>query len=92
MRELEYALLSAQNMTDPKQRSLMLISTIVKQARVIELMARVLREAEAASNEIEDPTAREKALLALSKAKGKVGYDPERRIFHIHPTAKQNGS
>lgn len=83
MRKLNYALLSAQSITDPQKRALMLARAALEEAQTLHLLAQVLAEAEEAAFSIEDPDVREKALLAVEKTMQRVGYDREHHIFMI---------
>lgn len=84
MRKLDYALLSAESMADPKKRALMLAQAAIEESRTLALIAQVLQEAEFAATSVTDPLEREQTVAAVNKAMERVGYNTRRKMFQLH--------
>lgn len=81
MRELIFALQSAENIVDPRQRTLTLVGAAAKHTQVISLLSQILDQAYQSAMAIPDPKQRTEALAVVEKAMMKLGYDPTLKTF-----------
>lgn len=83
MHKLNFLLQRAEGISDPKQRALVLAGGAVDEIQTMQLLARVLQEAENAALSIENVDERNKALATIRRVFDRFGYNPIEKSFSL---------
>ena len=87
MRKINYTLMTAKDIDDPRVRANMLVRAALEEAQVLPLLAQVLDTALQAAIEIDDEMERRKILAKVEKAIQRLGYDPDSYSFLLSPSS-----